>query len=277
MPNFSSNDMVHNHYLEEAKKKTQERDRNSKTKVMSSAKLQKTVNVVPNADHSRNSSSFADSKHIVCLTCLNCVVNANHDACVTKFLKEVNSHANVQSHKTRNSNKPVEQKIHTQKPGRQIFLGHRFSPNMSFAIYEKTSPRTCLIWKPMGRIFKTVALRWVPTGNIFTSCTSKVDSEPTHGSNVDVSKIHECKQTLNFNAGTSITVQKEQNIYLSVELESLFGPLFGEYLNGENQVVSKSSTVTTADASDKRQQQLDSTPSTSTLAITITADGNFGL
>ncbi|GKA65434.1 hypothetical protein Tco_0765141 [Tanacetum coccineum] len=47
--------------------------------------------------------------------------------------------------------------------------------------------------------------------------------------------------------------------------------------NGENQVVSKSSVVTTADASDKRQQQQDSTSSTSTLATTITADGNFDL
>nr|GEU69333.1 hypothetical protein [Tanacetum cinerariifolium] len=34
MPRFSSNDMVHNHYLEEAKKKTQERDRNSRHSVM---------------------------------------------------------------------------------------------------------------------------------------------------------------------------------------------------------------------------------------------------
>ncbi|GKA94741.1 hypothetical protein Tco_0816779 [Tanacetum coccineum] len=60
-----------------------------------------------------------------------------------------------------------------------------------------------------------------------------------------------------------------------IELESLFGHLFDEYLNGENQVVSKSSAVTTADASDKRQQQPDSTSSTSTLATTVTADGNF--
>ncbi|GKD69419.1 hypothetical protein Tco_1323509, partial [Tanacetum coccineum] len=38
---------------------------------------------------------------------------------------------------------------------------------------------------------------------------------------------------------------------------------------------SKSSAVTTADTSDKRQQQPDSTSSTSTLATTVTADGNF--
>ncbi|GJU64186.1 hypothetical protein Tco_1246021 [Tanacetum coccineum] len=62
-----------------------------------------------------------------------------------------------------------------------------------------------------------------------------------------------------------------------IELESLFGHLFDEYFNGENQVVSKSSAVTTADALDKHQQQPDSTSSTSTLATTVTADGNFDL
>ncbi|GJT78494.1 hypothetical protein Tco_1045219 [Tanacetum coccineum] len=55
-----------------------------------------------------------------------------------------------------------------------------------------------------------------------------------------------------------------------------FGPLFDEYFNGENQVVLKSSAVTTTDASNKRQQP-DSTSSTSTLATTVTANGNFDL
>ncbi|GJX10333.1 hypothetical protein Tco_0200192 [Tanacetum coccineum] len=117
-------------------------------------------------------------------------------------------------------------------------------------------------WKPTGRIFKSVGLRWIPTGKLFDSCTSKDDGEPTHGSNVDIPNIHESKQTLDLSA---------------VGKSSLFDPLFDEYFNGENQVVSKSSAVTTADASDKRQQQPDSTSSTSTLAITISADGNFDL
>ncbi|GJX76676.1 hypothetical protein Tco_0323487 [Tanacetum coccineum] len=53
--------------------------------------------------------------------------------------------------------------------------------------------------------------------------------------------------------------------------------LFDKYFNGENQVVSKSFTVTTADAFDKCQQQPDSTSSTSTLVTTVTTDGNFDL
>nr|GEW35822.1 hypothetical protein [Tanacetum cinerariifolium] len=44
MPRFSSNDMVYNHYLEEAKKKTQERSRNSEPSLILSARSQSTAN-----------------------------------------------------------------------------------------------------------------------------------------------------------------------------------------------------------------------------------------
>nr|GFC54707.1 hypothetical protein [Tanacetum cinerariifolium] len=60
-----------------------------------------------------------------------------------------------------------------------------------------------LRWQPTGRIFKFVGLRWLPTGKLFDSCTSKVEREPTHGSDIDISKIHECKQTLDLSAGKS--------------------------------------------------------------------------
>ncbi|GJV98842.1 hypothetical protein Tco_1554094 [Tanacetum coccineum] len=173
MPGFSSNDMVHNHYLEEAKKKTQEINKNSKSSVMHTASPQTTT-------------------------------------------KEVNSRKKTQFNKIRNTNKPVEQKSHTQKPIRQIFKGHTFSPNKTSVVYEKISLRSDLRWKPTGRIFKPVGLRWVPTGKILASCTSKADSESTHGSNVDISKIYKCKQTLDLSAGTSINVQKEKSFVNAV-------------------------------------------------------------
>ncbi|GJZ93949.1 hypothetical protein Tco_0666152 [Tanacetum coccineum] len=160
-----------------------------------------------------------------------------------------------------------------------------FSSNdMTSAVYEKTSPSSCL--------------RWIPTGKLFDSCMSKVDTELPHGANVDIFKIRECKQTLDLSAGTSINVQKKQRIDLSagtsynVKKENLkvwllkkmisHKPVYDSHdvndshdFNEENQVVSKSSAVTTVDASDKRQQQPDTTSSTSTLATTVTADGNF--
>nr|GEX36413.1 hypothetical protein [Tanacetum cinerariifolium] len=141
------------------------------------------------------------------------------------------------------------------------------------------------------RIFKSVGLRWIPIGKLFDSCTSKVDSESPHGSIVDIPNIHKCNQTLDVSACTSINVHMEQSLDLSaevptsdlivmtsmIEFGSLFSHLFEEYFNEENQVVSKSFAVTTADASDKRQQQPDSTSSTSTLATTVTTDGTFDL
>ncbi|GKF03845.1 hypothetical protein Tco_0034513 [Tanacetum coccineum] len=156
-----------------------------------------------------------DSKHFIFSTCHKCVFNANHDACIKKFLKEVNSRAKIQSHKTRKNNKPVDQKSHTQKPGRRIFTRHRFSPNKTFDVYEKTSHRSDLRWKPTGRIFKSIGLRWIHTGKLFASCIRKDDSEPTHGSNVDIPNIHECKETLDLSAGTSLIGQQKQRIDFS--------------------------------------------------------------
>ncbi|GJU98315.1 putative reverse transcriptase domain-containing protein [Tanacetum coccineum] len=227
---YSSNDMVHNHYLEEAKKNTQESDRNSRPSVMPSAKSQSAANgrkpkprsntqtsrnwpapktsyvtkmIVPIAEHSRNSRNFSDSKHFVCSTCQKCVFNANHDTCVTKFLNEVNSCAKVPSNKTTNRNRPVEQTSFAKQPERQIPKGHRFSIKKTSVVHEKTmTPRSCLRWKPTGKIFKTVGLRWVPTGKIFTSSTTKVDIEPTNGSDEDITNQYEYEQTLDVSAGT---------------------------------------------------------------------------
>ncbi|GJS10014.1 hypothetical protein Tco_0366810 [Tanacetum coccineum] len=113
---YSSNDMVHNHYLEEAKKKTQEHGRNSIPSVMPSARSTSTAN---------------------------------------------------------GGNRRV-------------------------------------------KFFKTIGLRWVPTRQIFTSSTTKVDGEPTNGSNEDITNQYECEQTLdvsasilNLSACTSFNPKKE--------------------------------------------------------------------
>ncbi|GJW60338.1 hypothetical protein Tco_0109673 [Tanacetum coccineum] len=140
MPRFSSNDMVHNHYLEEAKNKTQD---------------------------------------------------------------EVNSRAKVPSNKTTNKNKPVEQTSVAKKPERQIPKGQKYSIKKTSVVHEKTmTPRSCLRWKPMSKIFISVGLRWVPTGKIFTSSTTKVDSAPTNGLNEDINNQYEYEQTLDVSAGT---------------------------------------------------------------------------
>nr|GEU75168.1 putative ribonuclease H-like domain-containing protein [Tanacetum cinerariifolium] len=160
MPRFSSNGMVYNHYLEEAKKKTQERSRNSKPGLMPSARSQSTANgskPKPRINN-QNSRNWPASK----------------SSCV-------NSRAKVPSHKITNKNKLVEQISVPNKQERHIPTGHRR--------------------KPAGRIFKTVCLRWVPTGKIFASSTTRVDSEPLNGY-ADITIQYECKQTLDVSACT---------------------------------------------------------------------------
>ncbi|GKA42710.1 hypothetical protein Tco_0735370 [Tanacetum coccineum] len=235
----------HKHYLEELRKKTQESSKEFRTLVyLPSARSQSTTNgskpkprinnqksrnwpasksscvttkIVPIAGHSRNSSSFSDSKHFVCSTCQKCVFNANHDSCAQKFLNEVNIRARVPSTKTTKYTKPVEA-IQVSKNQKDKFsIGHRFSIKKTSVVHEKTiTPRSCLRWKPTGNIFKAVGLKWILAGKIFTSSTTKVDSEPTNGSNDDITNKYECEQildvsagTLNLSASTSFNPKKE--------------------------------------------------------------------
>ncbi|GJV75590.1 reverse transcriptase domain-containing protein [Tanacetum coccineum] len=80
---------------------------------------------------------------------------------------------------------------------------------------QTTPSRPSLKWKPTGRIFSNVRLRWVPTGKLFNSCTGKVDSEPTHGSIVDIPHIHACKQTLGLSADQASVFMAMTSVHIS--------------------------------------------------------------
>nr|GEX96098.1 hypothetical protein [Tanacetum cinerariifolium] len=296
MPRFTSNDMVHNHYLEEAKKRTQECSRNSEPSLMPSARSKSTTNgskpmprrntqtsrnwptsknsfvttkTVPIPEHSRNSRNFFDSIHFVCSICQKCVINANHDSCVTKFLKEVNSRARVPSKKTMNKNEPIEKIGAPNKQKRQIPTGHRFLIQKTSVVQKKImTPRSCLRWKPTGKIFKIVGLRWVPTGKIFASSTTKGFKEfssdvqaMTSDHNSSELKIHDHNNEPSSSKlvpnvvplACSLAPQRQkasyydnpdpvpqrQDVYSSAnaddpsqqELDKLFGPLYDEFFN----------------------------------------------
>nr|GEU56847.1 hypothetical protein [Tanacetum cinerariifolium] len=132
-----------------------------------------------------------------------CVFNANNDHFLTKFLNEVNSRAKVPANKTTNKNKPAEKITVAKKPERHIPKGHRFSIKKTSVVHEKTmTHRSCLRWKSTGKVFKTVGLRLAHTRKLFTSSTTKVDSEPTNGSNEDITDPYEYEQILNVSAST---------------------------------------------------------------------------
>ncbi|GJS33099.1 integrase, catalytic region, zinc finger, CCHC-type containing protein [Tanacetum coccineum] len=138
---------------------------------------------------------------------------------------------------------------------------------------------------PSSTFSMTGCQNWFDTLLIPLLSEYKSKDKASHGDNEYCNPFFKEKGSVRFSA---LYLQKKRNLLVftsadmivmtsMVELESLFGHLFDELSNGENQVVSKSSDVTTADAFDKRQQQQDSTSSTSSLATTISADGNFDL
>ncbi|GJS57209.1 hypothetical protein Tco_0651993 [Tanacetum coccineum] len=190
-----------------------------------------------------SSKSRTLNVNVVCAECGKCMFNSNHDACVSKYLNDVNARtkkpkvvpisASKPKRKTNKSVATPHKKIVAsdttiQKP-KSYFKELYENTNKAWKWWiEKKCPseykwtqttpsRPSLKWKPTGRIFSNVHLRWIPTGKLLNSCTGKVESEPTHGSNVDIPHIHACKQTLGLSAGTSFNGQKQQRIDLNAD------------------------------------------------------------
>ncbi|GJZ19270.1 hypothetical protein Tco_0555860 [Tanacetum coccineum] len=207
-------------------------------RISSISKKTKSVTAYNDSSNSRTLNVNA-----VCAECGKCVFNSNHDACVSKYLNDVNARtkkpkvvpisASKPKRKTNKSvatphKKTVASDTTIQKP-KSYFKELYENTNKAWKWWiEKKCPseykwtqttpsRPSLKWKPTGRIFSNVRLRWVPTGKLFNSCTGKVDSEPTHGSIVDIPHIHACKQTLGLSAGTSFNGQKQQRIDLNAD------------------------------------------------------------
>ncbi|GKE06269.1 hypothetical protein Tco_1398287 [Tanacetum coccineum] len=106
-----------------------------------------------------------------------------------------------------------------------------------------------------------VTTKTVPTRKIFTSSTTKVDYEPTNGSNADMTNQYECEQTLDVSAGTlnlsadydnpdpapelqNVSPSADTTVPSQQELDLLFGPLYDEFFNDGTSRVNKSSSPT---------------------------------
>ncbi|GJS93049.1 retrovirus-related pol polyprotein from transposon TNT 1-94 [Tanacetum coccineum] len=145
----------------------------------------------------RKQKPFLKFNDLQCPTCKKCLYSPNHDECVLEYLSRLNPRASAQnkdakSHKITKRYMPVENSSASKKQERQIPTRHRFSNNKTTTVPEKImNPRSCL--------------------------RCKVESEPTHGSNVDIHHIHGCKRTLGLSAGTSFNGQKQQRIDLNAD------------------------------------------------------------
>ncbi|GJR81263.1 hypothetical protein Tco_0152048 [Tanacetum coccineum] len=145
-----SNDMVHNYYLEKAKKGAQlqkDKNVNGKPSMINPARLPNTANGCN--PKPRNWQASMSSR---------CLFSANHDECVLEYLSKLNPRDSAQnkdakSHKTTKRYMPVEKSSASKKPERQIPIGHRFSNKKTTTVPEKTmNLRSCL--RPRSSKFK---------------------------------------------------------------------------------------------------------------------------
>ncbi|GJY49185.1 hypothetical protein Tco_0439141 [Tanacetum coccineum] len=156
-----SKDMVHNYYLEEAKKKAQlQKDKtlNTKPSVQQSARFPNTAN--GNKLKPRN-------------------FNQQPKNWPPSMSRRVSNRTkkDAESHKTTKRYILVEKKSDSKNHGRWILIGQRFSPNKSSNVYLKTTPsRSGLTWKPSGRIFTQVGLKWIPIRKSVETCHNTNDS-----------------------------------------------------------------------------------------------------
>ncbi|GJX16128.1 retrovirus-related pol polyprotein from transposon TNT 1-94, partial [Tanacetum coccineum] len=246
---------------------------------MSSRVSNRTVNTTKPP---KNQKTFLKSKDLACLTCKKFIYSANHDECILKYLSKVNSRISAQkkdaqSHKTTKRYIPIEKKSDSKNHGRQIPIGQRFSPNKSSNVYLKTTPpRSGLTWKPTGRIFTQVGLKWIPIRKSVETRYNTNDSASPLGKETHNPKTVICANSSSLSAGlvpqrqkaldydNSGPILKLQNVSpsedtafrLQQELDLLFGPLYDEFFTAGTLSVNNSSSPT-----DNSKQQ-DTPPTT---------------
>ncbi|GJZ41384.1 hypothetical protein Tco_0588270 [Tanacetum coccineum] len=141
---------------------------------MSSRVSNRTVNTT---EPPRNQKTFLKSKDLTCPTCKKYIYSANHDECILKYLSK-------------------------------IPIGQRFSPNKSSNVYLKTTPpRSGLTWKPTGRIFTQVGLKWIPIRKSVETRYNTNNSASPLGKETHNPKTVICANSSSLSAGTSMAFE----------------------------------------------------------------------
>ncbi|GJT78520.1 hypothetical protein Tco_1045245 [Tanacetum coccineum] len=98
----------------------------------------------------------------------------------------------------------VEKKSDSKKHDIHIPIGQKFSSNKSLAVYLKiTPPRSGLTWKPMGRIFTQVGLKWIPIRKSIETRYNTNDSDLPLGKETHNPNTVIYANSLSLSAGTS--------------------------------------------------------------------------
>ncbi|GJT98660.1 hypothetical protein Tco_1094178 [Tanacetum coccineum] len=87
-----------------------------------------------------------DTSEVICATCKQCLITANHDECVFKYVNNMNSSKKNQSDNVSESAIQKKHKANAKKSKKLGSIERLASPRPS-------KPRTCLRWLPTRRIF----------------------------------------------------------------------------------------------------------------------------
>ncbi|GJT74780.1 hypothetical protein Tco_1041505 [Tanacetum coccineum] len=177
-----------------------------------------------------------------------------HDVCVLNYVNDMNSRADNQSANVSIRENQKKHKANAKKSKESGSKG-------SLASSRPSKPRTCLRWIPTRRIFAMCGKLTASSNTENQSEKSVCDNASTSNPSKPSSKGFSNSTSL---LGSALYLKKKRNLLVFTSVDMIV-------------MTSLSSAVTTTDAFDKRQQQQDSTSSTSTLATTISANGNFDL
>nr|GEW74669.1 hypothetical protein [Tanacetum cinerariifolium] len=170
---IGSNVMVHNYYLKEAKKKAQlhnDKALNTKPNVQQSARLPNTTN----GNKLKPRNLYQQPRN---------------------WPPSMSSHV---SNRTVNIAEPPR----NQKP----FLKSKdlACPTCKKCIYNANRDRSGLTWKPTGKIFTQVGLKWIPIRKSVETCYNTNDSASPLGKETHNPKTVLCANSSSLSAGTSM-------------------------------------------------------------------------
>ncbi|GJX37000.1 hypothetical protein Tco_0250303 [Tanacetum coccineum] len=108
-------------------------------------------------------NSKNDKSKVICATFKQCLITANHDECMFKYVNGMNSSKKNQSANASESVNQTKHKVHVKKSKKLGSKERLASPRPS-------KPRTCLRWLPTGRIFNLC-------GKLTASSNTKSESD----------------------------------------------------------------------------------------------------
>nr|GEU91963.1 hypothetical protein [Tanacetum cinerariifolium] len=197
-----------------------------------------------------------------CLSNNQCLGTASHDVCVLNYVNDMNSNADNQS---TNVSIHENRKKHKANAKKSKELGSKGS----LASSKPNKPRTCLRWIPTRRIFAMCGKSTASnnTENKFEKCVCSNPSKPSSKGFLNsasflgrLQPVLQIKWECTLQCALPYKEEKSScfhfSRYYSHDVNDKSRKVYSVIClmnnsNGENQFVSKSSVVTTADASDK--------------------------